>query len=1110
MPEPCERLVSLYRLYGYFQSLWRDMCHYVTALQSMNWRFSLSVLSAVVLFTIFSLDAHAQDVDPADLPPEAREELERRGMSPQEALREAERLGIDPNNPEQAARRARELGIPESQIRMWISIMEAQQDTERPRAERRNGDARSAPYLAGPAELEPREVILPERDRTSRALRDRPTGRQLFGRQVQEQEERDRRVRQLAGQRMTEEDEEHLLDDRFADTETDTVRARVPIRDDDGEIVEVEMMLLDQSLRDTLYAENVRRVEGSRSNGVWSGDFVIPSFMSSGAWSLIARAEDNAGNEGLLNTRAMLNVMREGEEVDEEELDYFGYDVFQTARAGIDGDRMMPAGDGYVVGPGDELRLTVWGASEFQYDLEVDSEGRVYVPNVGQLTVAGTRLSELRREMRQWLSRNYEGLVSDPPSVFMDVTVARLRPIQVFVLGEVERPGAYTIQSGATVFNALYSVGGPKTSGSLRDVRIIRGGETAARIDLYEFLLEGTTNADARIQSGDYVFVPPRGKTVHVDGEVRRPAIYEMRDGESFQDLIDFSGGLRSTAYANRFQIERVVPFGERDDPSVPRTVIDANLADVLEGEERIRIEDEDRVHILSIMDQGEIAGRSRVRSVSVGGAVFQPGRYALNEQVRTVRDLIEAADGLTDNAHMRQAELIRLEEGLDREVVSLNLEDVLNDEPTQNLVLRPQDSLAVYTTQELRADREVHISGEVLNPGTYDFLENMTVSDLLFKAGGLQDDEFLKNVFLGRADLMRQSRDGSREEIIPFDLGGVLDGSDAFADETLQPADEIRVYSDRVERVRDRFITVTGAVNEPGRIRYFDGMTLEDALIQAEGFREDAFLGEVEVTRTERSADTEVGATRQRARSQMVPLNRGVLGGGEETETNDRVQALSAASSHQLAHRDRIYVRADPDFREQRTVTLRGEVRFPGEYTLLSDNETLSSVIDRAGGVMPSGYAAGGRLVRDDEQVIVAMERAIGGRQQDDVILQPEDEITIPTQPNAVAVRGNVANEGLIRFEEGRRVSHYLDQAGGLRSRTEDIFVTQPSGATFRVERGWFKTPPEVGDGATIMVTRQPEREDEGFNLGESLSEITQILTSALTIIVLSRRALD
>jgi len=224
-----------------------------------------------------------------------------------------------------------------------------------------------------------------------------------------------------------------------------------------------------------------------------------------------------------------------------------------------------------------------------------------------------------------------------------------------------------------------------------------------------------------------------------------------------------------------------------------------------------------------------------------------------------------------------------------------------------------------------------------------------------------------------------------------------------------------------------------------------------------------------------------------------------------------DTTRALRIADDFALQHRDRIFVRTDPSFRPQETVIVRGEVRFPGEYTLLRDNERLSDVLDRAGGVLPTGYLRGGRLIRGDEQVIVEMEAARSGDPDDDVILQPGDEIVLPSQPNTVAIRGNVANEGLVRYEPGRRVEYYLERAGGVRDDTEDIFITQASGATFRVRTGWFRRTPEVDDGAIIRITQEPEKEDnEPIDIGGTIRDVTGILSSALTIIVLAGRAFE
>jgi protein involved in polysaccharide export with SLBB domain len=220
-------------------------------------------------------------------------------------------------------------------------------------------------------------------------------------------------------------------------------------------------------------------------------------------------------------------------------------------------------------------------------------------------------------------------------------------------------------------------------------------------------------------------------------------------------------------------------------------------------------------------------------------------------------------------------------------------------------------------------------------------------------------------------------------------------------------------------------------------------------------------------------------------------------------------MQALEAAAEFELQHRDRVFVRQDPAFQPQETVTVQGEVRYPGEYTLLRDNERLSNVIQRSGGVLPTGYLKGGRLTRNGEQVIVEMGDATQGDPEEDVIVRPGDEIVIPTQPNTVAIRGNVANEGLIKHEEGRRVEYYLDRAGGTRQNTEAILLTQASGATFRVDTGWFRRTPEVDDGAVIRVTEEPEQEQQ-IDYTQIASNVTQILSSAATILALASQVFN
>jgi protein involved in polysaccharide export with SLBB domain len=374
-----------------------------------------------------------------------------------------------------------------------------------------------------------------------------------------------------------------------------------------------------------------------------------------------------------------------------------------------------------------------------------------------------------------------------------------------------------------------------------------------------------------------------------------------------------------------------------------------------------------------------------------------------------------------------------------------------------------------------------------------------MTVRDLLLKGGGLTDEEYRKDVFLGRADLFRVSDDGDEERVIPFHLGSALDG-DGMAERTLKPEDEIRVYPASVERLEDKFVRINGAVQNAGRFEYRDDMTLKDLLLQAEGFTEGASLQEVEVTRmVERRGEEGL-----RASTRSVTLVETEMDPKDVNfSVRDSMRALDAAADVDLRHRDRVFVRKDPAFQPQQTVTVRGEVRYPGQYTLLRDNERLSNLIQRSGGVLPTGYLKGGRLTRDGEQVIVEMQEATQGDPEEDVIVRPGDEVVIPTQPNTVAVRGNVANEGLIKHEEGKRVEYYLERAGGTRRDTEAILLTQASGATFRVDTGWFRRTPEVDDGAVIRVEEEPQK-DQDIDYTQIASNATQILSSATTILVL------
>ena len=1015
-------------------------------------------LVAILCFVMVGLSivGPAQAQQQQEVPEEVRRELQRRGLTVEEARERARQLGIDPSRPEEAAQRARELGVPESQIQLLLEV-----------ARTRSSETDEAQMLG--------QTSQPERPRLSGTPSITP-------------------------------------DSIEVDDLPETIEVEVSLRTKGATIRRVEPFFLTAG-GDSVNVRNVERIFGSVIDGTWRGSITIPADTLAGTWTLFTRVSTRDTTTTFPTGRRLI-IFPQGELADEDEdrraqrdsLRHFGYAAFNTIPEAFLPSANGPVGDDYVVGPNDELRLTVWGGAEFTYDLQVDRGGRVTVPNVGQFTVSGKRLSTLRREMKQWLSRSYAGLTSNPPSVFMDLMITRVRPIQVYVLGEVAQPGGYVLNSFATVFNALYSVGGPLKSGSLRNIRVIRNGEVIQTVDVYDYLLKGYSENPVQLQSNDHVFIPSRGETVSIRGAVKRPAIYEMREDETMRDLLEYAGGLKAEAYSRRFQVARVIPFEEREDPSVAREVTDHDLLAVRSGSKTVPLFDGDQVRIRSIREATDPVLNTEIQAVEITGAVFQPGSYALSDSLRTIRDLIEHADGMTGDAYRTYAEFTRVESDLMPSSRGVDLEAVMEDVPTENLVLRPGDSLHVASVRQMQSDRFVRITGQVRRPDTYRFRDGMTVRDLLLRGGGLMDEQYRKKVFMERADLFRVSPDGSREEVIPFHLGDALQDSDASR-RALRAGDEIRVYPATVERLEKRYIQVSGAVKEPGELVFQDNMTLRDALLQAGGFSEGASLEAVEVTRM--APDGEDRG--RRAVPISVPLADEAARGPVDCSVRDTSRVLQAGDGVQLQRRDRVFVRQSPSFQPQRTIVLNGEVVFPGEYTLLRENERLSSVIQRAGGVRPTGYLKGGRLLRNGEQIIIEMERALRGNPDDDVILREDDEIFVPTQPNTVAIRGNVANEGLVKFQRGKRVDYYLQRAGGTREDTEAIFLTQASGATFRVRTGWFRRTPKVDDGAIIRVTEEPPKpEGERIDVGETVSNITGILTSALTIVVLATRALN
>ena len=773
---------------------------------------------------------------------------------------------------------------------------------------------------------------------------------------------------------------------------------------------------------------------------------------------------------------------------------YFGYDIFKRDPALFQASVFGTIDPDYIIGPGDEIIIMLWGETQFRQVLKVDREGFIFISEVGQVFVNGLTMDLLESKLFKVLSQRYSSLVKSnggTSTTFLDVSLGNLRPLRILVAGEVAQPGAFSVSPSTTLFSSLYYFNGPTTFGSLRDVRLIRGGKQIASIDFYNYLLSGKNVDDVRLQLDDTIFLPPRMKTVSIQGEINRPAIYELKKNEGLLDLIRTAGELKTSAYLNRIQIDRIVPFSQRDEIGLDRIIVDVDLKDVINKRQTIELNDGDQIQIFPIMD-------TRLNTVTISGnSVVRPGVYDLNE-VSTIYDLIMAADSLLGDAYLDRLDIIRIKNDLTEELMKVNLQSVLDKDPNHNLQLHPLDRVLVYNYNQMDPQKSVSISGFVNNPGTYPLYENVRINDLLFTGGGFIDSIRLAQTFLGRADLIRFDEDRITRSIIPFNLGDVLENSDSPYNLKLLPGDEVRVYSQRVFNA-EKPITISGVVKNPGQYALKTGMNLKDLILEAGGLSETVYKYRIEIARI----DPQKASEDQYA--EITIFNMDETFTVSNVDTDDKNTNNSDPKEKSMLHPyDHISVRPDPYFSMQRIITVNGAVYYPGDYTILSPNETISSIIKRAGGIKHNAFLDASILVREGQTINLSIAKAIEKPSSKfDFVIQGGDIITINVHPNVVAVFGEVNNPGLFKYEAGLSVRDYISKAGSYTTSADkrDVWIRYASGDAKEIKRDRFFSP-SAKDGSIITVARDDRDEVDKTELAKEMTSILANMAQVFAIV--------
>ncbi len=515
----------------------------------------------------------------------------------------------------------------------------------------------------------------------------------------------------------------------------------------------------------------------------------------------------------------------------------FGHDIFNNRLLSFEPNMNIATPHDYVLGPGDNLIIDIYGASQKSLSLMVSPEGTITVPGYGPIQLSGLTVSAAQGRLRQTLGARYS-------SSELRLTLGQTRTIQVNVMGEVQTPGTYHLSAFSSVFHALYKAGGIRDLGTLRNIRVIRGGKVVTTVDVYDYILNGRLTGNILLKEDDVIQVQPYENLVGISGNVKRPMFYELKKNETLSTLISFAGGFTSDAYKKSIRVVRQA--GEL-----------YSVHNVSEFDQAtFKMADGDAVTVDGMLNRFE-------NMVEIKGAVFRPGQYRIGQQVTTVRTLIEQAEGLTEDAFTARAVLHRLKADRTLQVIPVDVAGIMaGTQP--DIPLNNEDVLFIPTQTDLLQRRTLTISGEVMNPGEYQFAENTTLEDLIMQAGGLTDAASVAKVDVSRRIVDPKATEAGSElaKTFSFSLkdGFVIDGTQGFL---LEPYDIVQVRRSPGYHT-PRTVYVEGEVTFEGSFTLEKkNQRLSDLVNLAGGVTKDAY---VEGARLERQINDLERARREMA----------------------------------------------------------------------------------------------------------------------------------------------------------------------------------------------------------------------------------------------------
>jgi len=609
----------------------------------------------------------------------------------------------------------------------------------------------------------------------------------------------------------------------------------------------------------------------------------------------------------------------------------FGSELFNNNNLTFEPNLRIATPKNYVIGPDDEIVIDVFGYQEVNQRAIVSPEGNINIPNVGMIAVNGLTVEQATKRIREKMIHSGYASINNNQSQ-IQVSIGKIRSIRVTVIGEAKRPGSYTLSSLSTLFNALYSAGGPTEKGSFRQIEVVRNGVVVVKMDAYRFLLKGDQTKNIRLMDQDVVRIPVAKVQAVVKGEIRNPAIYEVLNGESLSDVIEFAGSFTSTAYTASVHITQVTDKEKR--------IKDVDKADF----KNYQPLNGDEIVVSKILDRFD-------NRITLNGAVYRPGNYELTPGL-TLSQLIQRADGLKEDAFIQRGILVRInQKDLTKEVISFSIPEIFSS-PLKDILLQKNDEITIGSSAEFKDSTTITIEGEVRKPGIYSYYTNKTLKDVLFEAGGLTDASSIDRIEIARRLNVDKAADSSSDKLseiiqIGIDKDLTITGNNV----KLQPWDVIMVRSKPGYKPQVS-VSVEGEIQYPGiYVLASKEDRVSELIKRAGGLTKQAFVNGINLSRINTSLIKDTNDVHLKKIQQQTKDTSGIIQDYIRPVVNIGLE-MNKIIDHPGGREDIVLQEGDvlnvP--KEKREIKVSGEVLFPTEVVYIKGHH-LNYYIDRAGG---------------------------------------------------------------------------------------------------------------------------------------------------------------